>query len=170
MMDPVAPEFRITRDLDAPRDLVFKVWTEADHLARWWGPAGMDIHVEKLDLQPGGIFHYRLSIPDGGEMWGKFTYREIVPPERIVYTSAFSDAEGNTTRAPFSDSFPLEILNTLIFVDNGATTTVELRGVPVDPTDAEREMFESMFDSMDQGFGGTFRQLDAYLAELQHGM
>lgn len=157
----------ITREFDAPRELVFRVWTEAGHLARWWGPAGSTIHVERLDLRPGGIFLYRLTSSEGYEMWGKFVYREIAPPERLVYISSFSDAGGNTIRAPFSETFPLELLNTLTFTEHNGKTALALHSIPVEPTAAEREMFESMFDSMNQGYSGTMDQLAAYLERMQ---
>ena len=59
-----------------------------------------------------------LRSPDGNEMWGKFVYREIAAPERLVFVSSFSDADGNTVRAPFSETWPLEILNTLSLVEH----------------------------------------------------
>ena len=83
--------FVITHELDAPRDLAFKVWTEADHLKHWMSPKGYVMTKCENDLRPGGIFHYCLRSPEGKEMWGKWTYREIVPPERIVLVNSFSD-------------------------------------------------------------------------------
>ncbi len=65
------PQLVLTRSLDAPRDLVFKVWTQPQHLAQWWGPAGMDIEVLRFDLQPGGIFHYAMRLPNGTAMYGR---------------------------------------------------------------------------------------------------
>ena len=74
----------ITRMLDAPRELVFKAWTEAEHLAKWWGPAGMGLRVISHDPRPGGIFHYAMVAENGSEMFGRMAYREITPPERLV--------------------------------------------------------------------------------------
>ena len=163
------PVFELQRVFDAPRELVFNVWTDAGHLARWWGPAGSTIHVERLDLRPGGMFLYRLTLPEGYEMWGKFVYREIAPPERLVYISSFADAGGNTIRAPFSETFPLELHNTLTLTEHEGKTALALRTAPVEPTAAEREMFESFFDSMEQGFAGTMEQLTDYLDRVQVG-
>src|SRR5437867_1034411 len=81
---PLDESFTLTRTFDAPRELVFKVWTEAEHLKHWWGPKGMTMLVTRLDLRPGGMFHYSMRTSDGREMWGRFIFREIVPPERIV--------------------------------------------------------------------------------------
>ena len=93
----MAREFIIARVFDAPRDLVWKAWTEAEHLARWWGPKGFPISVVKLDLRPGSVFLYSMRFPEGHEMWGKFVYREIAEPGRLVFINSFSDAEGGVT-------------------------------------------------------------------------
>ena len=96
-------EFVISRVFDAPRDLVWKAWTEPDRLLKWWGPRGFDILSTKVDLRVGGIFLYHLRSPQGLEIWGKFVYREISPPKKLVYINSFSDPAGGTTRAPFFD-------------------------------------------------------------------
>lgn len=72
--------FAITRTFDAPRALVFQAFTESERLAQWWGPKGFTLRVARLDLRPGGVFHYEMKSPNGHSMWGKFVYREIVPP------------------------------------------------------------------------------------------
>jgi uncharacterized protein YndB with AHSA1/START domain len=97
-------------------------------------------------------------------MWGKFVYREIAAPERMVFVNSFSDAKGGTTRAPFAATWPLEVLNTLLIAESGGRTTLALRGAPLNATDQERATFAAAQKSMQQGFAGTFEQLDAYLA------
>ena len=62
-------EFVVSRVLDAPRALVWKAWTDPEHLTRWWGPKGLTVKVARLDLRPGGVFHYGMHSPDGQEMW-----------------------------------------------------------------------------------------------------
>ena len=163
-------EVVLTRDFAAPRPLVFKVFTESDHLARWWGPKGLTMRTLRVDLRPGGLFHYRMTAPSGSEMWGKFVYREIAPPERLSFVNSFSDADGNTTRHPLSAAWPLEVLTTVIFAERDATsTTLTLRGYPINASDTEIATFQAGHASMRGGFQGTFEQLDAYLAELQQG-
>jgi uncharacterized protein YndB with AHSA1/START domain len=157
-------ELVITRTFDAPRELVFKAWTESEHLKHWWGPKGFTMNVSKLDLHPGGVFHYSMRSPDGHEMWGKFVYREIVAPEKIVFINSFSDEEGNITRAPFSPTWPLEVLNTLTLSEIEGKTRLTLRGGPINATEEERRTYEAGFESMKQGFGGTLDQLADYLA------
>lgn len=157
-------ELVITRVLDAPRELVWKAWTEPERLVQWWGAKGSTILVKKMELRPGGVFHYCQQMPNGGEMWGRFLYHEIVPPERLVFSTTFADAEGNVVRAPFSADWPLEILNTLTLTEADGKTTVAMRGAPVNATEAELQTFAAAKPNIQQGFKGTFEQLEAYLA------
>jgi len=157
-------EFVISRVFDAPRELVFKAQAESERLERWWGAKGFTTRVIKLDFRPGGGFHYSMRTPDGHEMWGKFVYREIVAPERIVFINSFADKDGNTIRAPFSSTWPLEVLNTLTLSEHKGKTTLTIRSVPFNATNEERETFEAGLDSMRQGFNGSLDQLADYLA------
>ena len=134
-------------------------------MAQWWGPKGCAIAVSKLELRPGGTFLYNMKMPNGTAMWGKFVYREIVAPERLVFVNSFTDDTGKIIRSPFSATWPLEILNTLTLVEGGGKTTLDLRGGPINATEEERKTFEEFFGSMEQGFGGTFDQLASYLAK-----
>lgn len=155
----------ITRTFDAPRELVFRAFAEADRLAQWWGPKGCTIRVSRLDFRPGGEFHYRMSFPGGHEMWGRFIYREIVAPERLVWNNTFSDPDGNLVRAPFPDVvLPLEIQNTVTLSEEDGKTLLHLHSIPVNETAEERAGFEGLLDSMRDGFGGTWDQLEAYLS------
>ena len=158
-------DFVIARVFDAPRDLVFKVCTDPEHMKHWWGPKGFTWVSCKMELRPGGLFHYCMRSPDGQEMWGKFIYREIVPPERLVFVNSFSDKDAKTTRHPWSPTWPLEVLNYMTFTEQDGKTIVEMRGRPENATEEERKTFESGFDSMKQGFKGTLDQLAEYLAK-----
>ena len=156
----------ITRVFNAPRSLVFKAWTEAEHLQHWWGPKGYTWVNSTLDLRPNGIFHYHLRSPQGEEQWGKFVYREITPPERLVFVNSFSDAQGNTVRAPFNADWPLEILNTLTFTEQDGKTTLFMQGIPINATVNEHQAFQAARKSVQGGFKGTLDQLDEYLARV----
>jgi uncharacterized protein YndB with AHSA1/START domain len=158
-------ELEITHTFDAPREKVFKAWTESEQLLQWWGPKGFTMNIAKFELSPGGIFLYSQTTPDGQVMWGKFVYREIAAPEKLVFTNSFSDEEGNTVRAPFSASWPLEILNTLTFTEQDGKTTLTMRGMPFSATEEERQTFAAARDGIKQGFAGTFAQLTEYLSK-----
>jgi uncharacterized protein YndB with AHSA1/START domain len=158
-------EFVISRVFDAPRDLVWKAWTEPERLFKWWGPRDFEILSAKVDLRVGGIFHYHLRSPEGLEIWGKFVYREISPPEKLVYINSFSDPAGGTTRAPFFDGkWPLEILSTVTLVAEGKKTKVTINWLPYSATKIERKTFEEAASSMQQGWSGTLENLTDYLA------
>ena len=86
-------ELVVTRVIDAPRRLVFKAWTQPEHIARWWGPQGFTtIHCD-MDIRVGGTYRFGMRSPQGTEHWKRGVYREIVEPERIVFTFAWEDAE-----------------------------------------------------------------------------
>ncbi|MBQ4899097.1 SRPBCC domain-containing protein [Paenibacillus sp. Marseille-P2973] len=156
-------EIMITRTFDAPRELVFNAWTQPELLAKWWGPEGYDMYVARLDLRPGGLFLGRQSSPEGYEMWGKFVYQEIAAPEKLVFVQSFSDEEGKTIRAPFSDTWPLEIINHIMLSESDEKTTLTLGGGPINATEEERTAYESMRPHIQQGLEGTFNQLAAFL-------
>lgn len=164
MAEASSEEFVITREFDAPRDLVFKAWTEPERLAQWWGPKGFTMIASKVDLRPGGVFHYGMKGPDGTEMWGNFVYHELAPPERMVFVISFSDENGGVTRHPFSATWPLEVINTMTLTEHHGTTTLTLRGGPINASEEECATFKGGHASMQQGFKGTFDQLAGYLA------
>jgi uncharacterized protein YndB with AHSA1/START domain len=163
----VADSFVVTREFDAPRELVFRVWTERDHLMHWFGPKGFRITSCTNDLRVGGTMHYNMVAPDGSEMWGRWVYRAIVPPERLEFVSSFSDPEGNLARVPFDDNWPPEMLASVTFQDDGGRTRVTVHWSARNASDLERRTFAAGQDSMDQGWGGTFEQLRKYLNEVR---
>jgi uncharacterized protein YndB with AHSA1/START domain len=112
------------------------------------------------------MFHYAMQFKPGHDIWGRFVYREIEAPERLVFINSFSDATGGITRAPFpqlGDGWPLEILNTLTLTEQGGQTTLTLRGSPIN-AEEERKAFVGMLASMQQGWGGTLDKLAEHLA------
>jgi len=155
--------FVISRVVNAPRELVFKACTEREHLAHWWGPKGMELSIEKFEPRPGGVFHYKMSVPSGFEMWGKWIFREIVAPERFVFVSTFSDPDCGITRHPMAPEWPLETLTTFTLEEQGDKTKLTIESIPINASETERETFEGGFESMKGGFKGTFDQLEEYL-------
>jgi uncharacterized protein YndB with AHSA1/START domain len=102
--------------------------------------------------------------PDGREMCGKWVYREIVPPERLVTVVSFTDAEGKLLRHPMSPTWPLELLHTITLAERDGKTTLTVDGVPTNATEEERQTFLAGRSSMEAGFNGTLDQLAAYLS------
>jgi len=158
-------EFTISRVVNAPLERLWRAWTDAKQLKHWWGPKGFEIVSTKVDLRPGGVFHYHLRSPDGQDMWGKFIYREIVPQKRLVFVVSFSDEAGGVTRHPMHEKWPLTILSTVTFAEANGKTTVTVIWIPVDATESERKTFEEGRESMNAGWSGTFDRLDDYLAQ-----
>ncbi len=158
-------DFVISRTFDAPRDLVWKAFTDPEHMKQWWGPKGFTVIQSKMDLRPGGTYHYGMRAPDGSAMWGKFVYREITAPERMVFINSFSDEAGGITRHPMAPTWPLEMLSTFTFEEvSGGKTKLTIRWSPHNATEEERKTFDAGRDGMQQGWGGTLEQLEKYLA------
>lgn len=161
--------FTISRTFDAPRDLMFAVWTEPEHLRRWWGPKGFVVKQATCDLRPGGLFHYCLQAPDGSDIWGKFLFRKIVKPKLLEYINSFSNAKGETVRHPMQEQWPLELLSIVTFSEANARTTVTVKWRPLEAAKLERKAFADGAPSMKQGWTGTFDQLETYLATQKAG-
>jgi uncharacterized protein YndB with AHSA1/START domain len=158
-------DFVISRLFDAPRELVWRAFTEPERMKEWWGPKGSTIVAAKMDFRIGGTYHGAMRGPDGRVMWAKFVYRDIVAPELLVWVHSFSDEAGGLTRHPLSPTWPLEILTTVTFEDApGGKTKLTLCWSPLHATAEEQNTFDAAHDGMRGGWGGTFERLDAYLA------
>jgi uncharacterized protein YndB with AHSA1/START domain len=158
-----AKTFTIIRKFNAPRELVWKAWTDPKLFAKWFGPKGFSAKVHKLDLRAGGVLHSCLVSPEGHEIWAKFIYREVTPPAKLAWEHSFSDKDGNITRHPGHASWPLKLLTTVSFGAVGDTTTISLTWVPLNASTEERKTFEDGMDSMKDGWTGTFEQLEEFL-------
>jgi uncharacterized protein YndB with AHSA1/START domain len=136
-------ELVITRVFDAPRDLVWRAWTDPAQVARWLGPRGFTGTVEKLDARVGGAYRFHLRAPDGADLWMQGVHREIVPPERLVNTYVWADAQGRPTGP--------ETLLTLTFSEQSGKTTLTLRQTLFETAtarDAHREGWSSALDCL----------------------
>ena len=121
---------KITRVFDAPREKVWKVWTDPESVKRWWGPQDFSAPVIKIDLRVGGKFLGDMRGPDGKDYWSVGTYREVKPMERIVATDSFADEKGNVVPASqygMNADLPLELLLTTTFEDVGDKTRLTLK-------------------------------------------
>jgi len=141
-------ELVITRVFDAPRRLVFKAWTQPEHAARWWGPQGFTTISCEMDVRPGGAWWRRMRSPEGTEHRKRGIYREIVEPERLVFTYATEDAAGNSGH---------ETLVTVTFADLGGKTRLTLRQAAFETADAR--------DAHEGGWTGCLERFAEYLAQ-----
>jgi uncharacterized protein YndB with AHSA1/START domain len=146
---PSAPELVITRLLDAPRSLVFKVWVQPEHLARWWGPKGFTLLSCETDVRPGGSWVRVMRAPEGTKHIKRGVYREIVEPERLVFTYVNEDADG---------SFGPETVVTVTFEEQGAKTRLTLHQTGFDST--------ALRDGHEGGWTSCLERFAEYLANV----
>jgi uncharacterized protein YndB with AHSA1/START domain len=170
MAEQASKDFVMSRVFDVPRDLLWKCFTDPERMKHWWGPKGFTVIASKMDLRVGGTYHYGMKAPDGSLMWGLFTYREIMPQERIVFVNSFSDEKGGVTRHPAAPTWPLKMLSTFTFEDvPGGKTRFTVRWQALNATPEEQATFDGDQSrvSMTNGWSGTMDQLEAYLAEAK---
>jgi uncharacterized protein YndB with AHSA1/START domain len=150
--DAAGRELVVSRLIDAPRRLVFKAWTQAEHIACWWGPQGFTtIHCE-MDIRVGGAYRFGMRSPQGTEHWKRGVYREIVEPERIVFTFAWEDTDGNPGR---------ELLTTVIFAEEGSKTRLTLHQSGFQTAAAREDHIT--------GWTSCFRRFADYIFTLDQG-
>jgi uncharacterized protein YndB with AHSA1/START domain len=162
-----ANPFVLTRHFRAPRELLWQAWTDPQHLAAWMGPAGSTALAAHMDLRVGGRYHYGMRTADGTEMWGLCEYREIAPPERLVYVQSFSDPQGGLTRHPLAPTWPAHMLTTVTLMEHAGLsqgTTLELRWEPIEAVAGEIATFNSAHAGMQQGWAGSMAKLEAWVA------
>ncbi len=156
-MTPAERELVMERIFDAPRELVWRAWTDPKHVARWWGPHGFTNPVCELDVRPGGAILIHMRGPDGAVYPAKGVYREVVPPERLVFTnSAFEDEAGNPQ---------LEVLNTVTFAEHDGKTRLTLRAVVVKSSPVVEEALAGMEEGWVQGLDRLAESLGHILRE-----
>jgi uncharacterized protein YndB with AHSA1/START domain len=151
--DPTAAadrEIVLTRDFDAPRELVFEAWTDPDRVARWWGPRGFTTTTHEMDVRPGGVWRFVMHGPDGTDYPNRIVYVEVVRPERLVYRHA---GEGDAADVRFH--------TTVTFVEQGGKTQLTLR--MVFETAADRDRVAEKYGAVEGG-KQTLERLGEYLA------
>ena len=122
-------ELTITRTFNAPRALVWRACTEPELYRRWWGPEHFTCPAAHIDLRVGGKYLACMRSPDGQDFWSGGVYKEITPPERLVYTDCFTDADGNVVPAShygIPGDFPLEMVVTVTLVEQDGKTVMTL--------------------------------------------
>jgi uncharacterized protein YndB with AHSA1/START domain len=141
-------ELVISRAFEAPRRLVFKAWTEPERLVRWWGPRGYSTPSCKMDVRPGGTWRVCMRSPEGTDHWLSCVYREVVEPERLVFSWAWENAEGQPGH---------QTLVTVNFVEQGAKTKLVVHQAVFESDEAR--------DAHEKGWAGCLESLADYLAE-----
>ncbi|MFD0696478.1 SRPBCC family protein [Paenibacillus sp. GCM10027628] len=144
-------ELRITRVFNAPRELVFKAWTDPEHLPNWWGPKGFTNTVQEIDIRTGGVWRFIMHGPDGVDYDNKLSYLEVSSPERLVYSHGGGDED---------DQFQV----TVTFAEQ-ANTTTELTMTMRFKSAAELEKVVKEYGAI-EGAKSTLNRLEEQLATM----
>ena len=149
----VQNELVITRIFDAPKELVWKAWTDSEHLMQWWGPKDFTSHFCKTDLRIGGKFHFCMKSSDGFEIWSTGVYKEVIHFDKLVFTNCFADEKGNivpATHYGMPDNIPLEMQVTIILEDHKGKTKMTMihKGLPSSETGGANIGWNESFDKL----------------------
>jgi uncharacterized protein YndB with AHSA1/START domain len=155
-------ELVITRIFYAPREIVWKYWTDPEYFKKWWGPKHYTCPVSKIDFRLGGKYLHAMRSTGGQEFWSTGTYKEIIPMEKIVATDSFADENGNVVPSTHygMEGFPLELEVTFTFEDLGGKTKMTLRHVGIENLDGE------IREAMEQGWQESFDKITPNLSAL----
>jgi len=159
------PIFVLERVFDAPRELVWRTWTEADLLARWYGPR-VETVIHRLDVEPDGLWLNEMKMKNGSS-YQRTEYTEVDPPERLVMLQSNADADWNVAANPMMPDWPRVLLTTITFEDDGGATRMRLTWAPHEASAAEIACFAAALDGMDKGWGAGMDLLAELLGELQ---
>jgi len=158
-------EYVLERTFDAPREMVWRAWTDPELLSRWYGP-GIETIIHDFDLQPGGAWLNEMRWGENAD-FSKMVFQEVIQPEKLVWHHSSTDADWNIISSPMMADWPRVLLTTVTFEDLGDKTNVRLSQIPMDATDAEIACFAAMMDGMSKGWGGGYKIIDEILQELQ---
>ena len=159
------PEYKLERIFEAPRELVWRAWTDPELLHRWYGP-GIETIIHKFDLKPGGSWLNEMKW-GGNSDFSKMVFQEVMQPEKLVWHHSSSDSDWNIITSPMMADWPRVLLTTVIFEDMGDRTNVRLTQVPIEATDAEIACFAAKMAGMDKGWGSGYAIMDELFVELQ---
>ena len=160
------PEFILDREFDAPRELVWRTWTDPELLKRWYGP-GVETIIHKFDLEVGGEWLNEMKWGDNS-MYQRVVFQEVTPPEKLVWHHySATDSQWNNTSNPQMPNWPHLLLTTVTFQEVDNKTNVRLAQVPMNATDDEIACFAEMMNNMSGGWGSGYKIIDEIISE--HG-
>jgi uncharacterized protein YndB with AHSA1/START domain len=159
------PTYVLERVFDAPRELVWKAWTDPALLPRWYGPK-VETIVHRLELKPGGLWLVEMRM-GARSMYQRVEYTEVSPPRRLVWLHSSSDADWNVIASPMMADWPRVLLTTVTFEEDGSQTRLRLTWVPHEPSAAEIACFAAAIGGAERGWAAGMELLAKLLAELQ---
>jgi uncharacterized protein YndB with AHSA1/START domain len=159
------PTYVLERVFDAPRELVWKTWTDPELLPRWYGP-NVETIIHLLELKPGGLWLVEMKWA-GNSHYQRVEYTEVTPPERLVWLHSNSDAHWNIIPSPMMTDWPRVLLTTVTLEEDAGRTRMRLTWVPHEASEAEIACFAAAIDRMGKGWDAGMKLLAELLAELQ---
>ncbi len=159
------PTYVLERLFDAPRELVWRTWTEPELLAHWYGP-GIETVIHRLDVKPGGLWLNEMK-RGANSMYQRAEYIEVAPPERLVMLMSSTDEAWTVTANPMMADWPKVLLTTVTFAQQGAQTKMQLVWAPHEASEAEIACFSASIEGMGKGWGAGMDLLAELLKELQ---
>lgn len=159
------PTYVLEREFDAPRELVWRAWTDPELLPRWYGP-NVETIVHRLELESGGLWLIEMKM-GVNSYYQRVEYTEVAPPERLVWLHSSSDADWNVIANPMMADWPRVLLTTVTFDEDGGRTRLRLTWVPHEASEAEVACFAGAIEGMGKGWEAGMGLLAELLAELQ---
>ena len=159
------PTYVLERMFNAPRELVWKAWTDPALLPRWYGP-NVETIIHGLDLKPGGLWLVEMKW-DGKSNYQRAEYAEVTPPERLVWLHSSADADWNVASNAMMADWPRTLLTTVTFEADGDRTRMRLAWAPHEASEAEIACFAAAMDGMGKGWNAGMELLEELLAEMQ---
>ncbi len=157
----------LTREYNAPRQLVFEAWTQSNHLKNWMFPfEGFTCEYISADIKSGGSSLHKMITPDGFEMWLLTKYEEVIPPGNLIFRQYMSNEKSEILSNPQMPDWPKEMRATITFEEEGDKTKIVLIWEPIDPTKKEADIFATSLIEHGNGWEGGLDQLTKYLAAL----
>lgn len=157
----------ITREFDAPRQLVFDAWTKPEHLKNWMFPEkGFICEYVSAEIKSGGTSLHKMTAPNGFEMWLLTHYEEVSAPDTLVFRQYMSNETGDILPNTQMPDWPKEMRATIKLEEMGSKTKLQLIWQPIDPTKEEAEAFEASRSQHGNGWGAGLDQLTIYLGTV----
>ena len=155
----------LERVFDAPRELVWKGWTEPELFARWYGPRAETV-VHRSDLEPGGLWLVEMRMGDNS-VFQRFECAEVTPPERLVWLQSVSDADWNVIANPMMPDWPRAVRSAVVLEDDGLRTRMRFTWAPHEASEAEHAAFAKAMAEMGKGWEAGMNLLADGLAGMR---
>ncbi|MCC3859598.1 SRPBCC family protein [Pseudemcibacter aquimaris] len=159
------PTYKLKRIFDAPRELVWRTWTDPELLNQWYGP-GADTIIHEFDLSPEGQWLNEMKYGENS-FFQKVIFKEVNEPEKIIWHHHSStDENWNDIPSPMMPNWPALLLTTVTFIDQGDQTNVILTQTPMNASNDEIAGFSAMMSKMDGGWGSGYKIIDEILKNI----